>query len=93
MREKADVTADPKLDVIIVGAGISVLTTAWHLNNDGYSVVVLEASDRVGGRIRGFQVGDRAVQMGGRWTGPGQYRIKNLSAELGVDVVPKTLFF
>ena len=78
--------------IIVVGAGISGLTAAWRLLDYGYSVRVLEADSRVGGRIRGFQVGERAVQMGGRWTGPGQDRIKALAAELGVNVVPNTLF-
>ena len=56
-----------KYDVIIVGAGISGLATAIHLQNEGLNVKVFEASDRVGGRIksdyidgyildRGFQV-------------------------------------
>ncbi|WP_262897382.1 NAD(P)/FAD-dependent oxidoreductase [Flavobacterium sp. CG_23.5] len=56
-----------KQDVIIVGAGLAGLSAAVHLHRQGRKVLVLEASDRAGGRIktdshegflldRGFQV-------------------------------------
>jgi len=37
--------------VIVLGAGISGLTTAYLLNKDGYDVTVLEKNDKVGGSI------------------------------------------
>ena len=53
--------------VVVVGAGLAGLTTALYLERSGFEVSVLEASDRVGGRVatddidgflcdRGFQV-------------------------------------
>lgn len=39
-------------DVLVIGAGISGLTTAFHLLRGGVDVVVIESSDRVGGAIR-----------------------------------------
>ena len=56
-----------KNDVIIVGAGLSGLSAAVHLHRQGRNVLILEASDRAGGRVktdsvdgfildRGFQV-------------------------------------
>lgn len=85
-------TAVENSDVVIVGAGIAGLTAAHRLVEAGRSVVVLEARDRVGGRIYGFKHGDRVVQLGGRWTGPGQTRIKALAAELGVGLRPLQAF-
>src|SRR5690349_16488792 len=38
-------------DVIVVGAGAAGLAAASHLSRNGKSVCVLEARDRIGGRI------------------------------------------
>ncbi|MGY8995455.1 MAG: flavin monoamine oxidase family protein [Alphaproteobacteria bacterium] len=80
------------VDVVIVGAGIAGLTAAHRLVQSGQRVAVLEARDRVGGRIYGFKDGERVVQLGGRWTGPGQTHIKALAAELGVGLRPLQAF-
>ena len=76
------------VDVAVVGAGLAGLTAAWRLTQAGWTVRVLEAQDRVSGRIYGFDVGERTVQLGGRWIGPGQDRVKALAAELGVESRP-----
>jgi oxygen-dependent protoporphyrinogen oxidase len=39
-------------DVVVIGAGITGLTTGWHLKKRALDFVVLEQSDRVGGVIR-----------------------------------------
>jgi monoamine oxidase len=61
-------------DVAVVGAGLAGLTAAWRLAQAGWTVRVLEAQDRVVGRIDGFDVGRRTVQLDGRWIGTGQDR-------------------
>lgn len=46
-----------RLDTLVVGGGISGLTTAFHLAQAGRRVAVLEAADRVGGAIETFSDG------------------------------------
>ncbi|MUL35744.1 phytoene desaturase family protein [Gloeocapsopsis dulcis] len=50
--------------IIIVGAGPGGLATAMRLASKGYSVQIFEATDRVGGRMRGFVDGDYAFDTG-----------------------------
>ena len=54
-------------DVVIVGAGLAGLSAAREIQRHGLSVIVLESSDAVGGRVRtdivdGFQL-DRGFQV------------------------------
>src|SRR6476659_4573200 len=50
--------------VVILGAGIAGLVSAYELQRAGYRVTVLEARDRVGGRAWTIRGGDRIVQTG-----------------------------
>jgi phytoene dehydrogenase-like protein len=45
-----------KCDVVIVGAGLAGLSCAKAIHRSGRSVLVLESSDRVGGRVRTDEV-------------------------------------
>lgn len=73
-------------DVCVVGAGYAGLTAARRLTEGGKSVVVLEARDRVGGRIWTEQLSDGSpVDRGGAWLGPKHDRIFGLADEVGVS--------
>jgi monoamine oxidase len=50
--------------VVILGAGIAGLGSAYELSRAGYKVTVLEARDRIGGRSWTIRRGDRIVQTG-----------------------------
>src|SRR4051812_986294 len=50
--------------VVILGAGIAGLVSAYELKKAGYRVTVLEARDRIGGRAWSIRGGDRIVQTG-----------------------------
>jgi len=81
-----------EVDIVVVGAGLAGLTTAWLLSKAGLEVRVLEARDRVGGRLYGYKAGERCIQLGGRWTGPGQSAVKSLASELDIEVISNLSF-
>ncbi len=57
----------PVARVIVVGAGIAGLAAASRLQRDGIPYVVLEARDRVGGRLYTVDLAGVPVDLGGSW--------------------------
>jgi monoamine oxidase len=73
-------------DFVVVGAGLAGLTAARQLVSQGKSVVVVEARDRVGGRLLNHSLGGGAItEVGGEYIGPTQDRIAALAKAVGVD--------
>uniref|UniRef100_A0A2S2QAS1 Spermine oxidase n=1 Tax=Sipha flava TaxID=143950 RepID=A0A2S2QAS1_9HEMI len=57
-----------KHKVIIIGAGIAGLAAATHLSqHDMNDYIVLEAQDRIGGRICSTEINDQKVELGANW--------------------------
>jgi monoamine oxidase len=85
---KKKVTKKPaakKADVIVVGAGLAGLTAARNVLKAGKSVLVLEARDRVGGRMLNYELrGGGETERGGTFIGPTQNHLLALSKEFGV---------
>jgi monoamine oxidase len=76
-------------DVIVVGAGVAGLVAARRLEAQGLSTLVLEARDRVGGRLLRHALSDSVViDLGGQWLGPSQERAYALVRELGLSLFP-----
>ena len=78
--------SEADVDVAVVGAGLSGLTAARELRRSGASVVVLEARDRVGGKMHTVSIDGCAVDLGAHWVGPTQRRVLALADELGIAV-------
>jgi len=76
--------------IIVIGAGLSGLYTAWRLHQQQKDVVLLEARDRIGGRILSTCIGDKkenCVDLGPAWVWPQlQPRLNNLFVELDIKL-------
>ncbi len=79
------------VDVAIVGGGLSGLSAARRLRARGRTVAVLEARNRVGGKMWTGEVGGHHVDLGAHWIGPTQDRVAALARELGVRTAPQPL--
>lgn len=73
-------------DVVIIGGGIAGLTAAWRLRHR--DIVLLEASDRVGGRMRSESHGDYWLNYGAHlFPAPGSL-VDTIATELALETVP-----
>ena len=93
-----------RTQVVVVGAGFAGLSAARDLVAAGVDTVVLEARDRVGGRVLNHDIGGgHIVEIGGQWLGPvadipaadpstgfvrGQRRIAALRTAVGLRTFP-----
>jgi putrescine oxidase len=78
-----------EVDVVVVGAGVTGLTAARRLRAAGRSVLVLEARDRVGGRLLTDDVDGVRLEVGGQWVSPDQTALLGVLDELGLATYPR----
>ena len=74
--------------VVVIGAGLAGLHAGWRLHLAGIDVIVLEARDRVGGRVWSQATADATiVERGGEFIAPDQEAVRGLCAELGLTLI------
>ncbi|MBC3762778.1 flavin monoamine oxidase family protein [Quadrisphaera oryzae] len=83
--QHSDQTTVRDVDVVVVGAGAAGLTAATDLRRAGLRVVVLEARDRVGGRLHTDVVDGAVLEIGGQWVSPDQTALLATLEELGLE--------
>jgi monoamine oxidase len=80
--KKKKASTQPKTktaDFIVVGGGMAGLTAAREIVRAGKTVLVVEARDRVGGRVWNHSLGGGDVsERGGTFVGPTQDHVLNL---------------
>ena len=90
LRAAAEVLATaPPGPVVVVGAGVAGLGAGRDLVAAGRPVVVLEARDRIGGRVWSVDMGDAVVDLGGSWLhGLRDNPLTRITESLGIELVP-----
>jgi monoamine oxidase len=81
--------------VLVVGAGIAGLTAAYHLRQAGIAVDVVEATHRVGGRMRSITPASgasalripAAIELGGEFLDTGHTHLRSLAERLGLEII------
>ncbi|MBL1211055.1 flavin monoamine oxidase family protein [Geminocystis sp. GBBB08] len=76
-------------DCIVAGSGLSGLVAARNLSRLGYRVLVIEAQNRIGGRMYGeYLPSGQWIDRGGQWVGPTQDRFLALLDEYNIRRFP-----
>lgn len=74
---------------VIIGAGLSGLAAAYALKQAGWQVTVLEARNRIGGRILSYsfpQTPNLICELGGEWVGANHERVQALCREFNIEL-------
>jgi len=81
--------ADGVVDAVVLGAGMAGLVAARALEERGVKVLVLEARDRVGGRVASVGVAGGVAELGAEFVHGRAPELWALLAECGAEVVPR----
>lgn len=74
---------------VIIGAGFSGLAAAYKLKNAGWNVTILEARDRIGGRVYSYsppQNKNLVCELGAEWVGESHERLKALCSDFKIPL-------
>jgi monoamine oxidase len=83
------VSGERNADVIVVGAGVAGLKAASELVASGQTVIVLEANERVGGRLKRAEVAGAVGDVGGQWVGRGHEVLLGEAKRFGIETYPQ----
>ncbi|HQV54590.1 MAG: FAD-dependent oxidoreductase [Chitinophagaceae bacterium] len=78
-----------KPKVIIIGAGFAGLAAAKYLHKKGIDFVILEARNRISGRVFSHTIDEKEnliIELGAEWVGNSHERIQNLCNEFGLEL-------
>jgi len=74
---------------VIIGAGLAGLAAGYKLKNAGWKVTILDARDRIGGRVYSYsfpQNSNLVCELGAEWVGESHERIKALCGDFSIPL-------
>ena len=81
-----------RADILIIGAGLTGLTLRYLLRNQSKKVLMIEARERLGGRIHTVrEKGGSPIEMGATWLGRKHTHLNKLLRDLGLSIFPQEL--
>ncbi len=75
--------------VVIIGAGFAGLSAAYYLHKKKIDFVILEARNRIGGRVFSHVMDEKdnlVIELGAEWVGNSHERLQNLCNEFGLEL-------
>ncbi|HNQ14190.1 MAG TPA: FAD-dependent oxidoreductase, partial [Pyrinomonadaceae bacterium] len=75
-----------KKSCVVIGAGFAGLAAAYKLKNAGWNVTVIEARDRIGGRVFSHSMNGLICELGAEWVGESHERLKALCKDFGIPL-------
>jgi hypothetical protein len=74
---------------VVIGAGLAGLAAAYKLKNAGWKITVLEARERIGGRVFSHRMPENPAlvcELGAEWVGESHERIRALCADFRIPL-------
>ena len=78
-----------KKSCVIIGAGLAGLSAAYKLKNANWNITILEARDRIGGRVFSHSMPQNPnliCELGAEWVGESHERIKTLCSDFKIPL-------
>jgi monoamine oxidase len=77
--------------ILIIGGGISGIYLGYLLKKEGFSIKILEANDRIGGRIYTKNVHDTKIELGATWLWSYNTALLQLCKDLEISVFEQNM--
>ena len=90
-KPKSSVAGERHSDVIVIGAGLAGLAAAQALEDSGARVTVLEANQRIGGRLNTIEANGLRFEVGGVQVGAGYTRLREHAKRVGIAIAPPNI--
>jgi monoamine oxidase len=90
MRKRKRTQTSPEKSCVIIGAGLAGLSAAYQLKKKNWTVTIVEARDRIGGRVFTHHFRESPelyCELGGEWVGNDHEAIRELCKKLKLKLI------